>query len=183
MNLENYAPVADRLVLFWQDNPNGRIHTELVVDDGTRVMFRADIYRDIADPIPVTIGFAEEIRGSSNVNRTSALENCETSSIGRALANWKYQASEQRPSREEMTKVARHTPTEAPSKPSEPRKAELGSMAGDGPSQAQLRLLKALKFSGPTPTTKKAASDLITTLKEAQAALDAASNEPAEEPF
>lgn len=182
MNLENYAPVADRLALFWAENPNGRIHTELVVDDGTRVMFRAEVYRDISDLIPVTIGFAEEIRGSSTVNRTSALENCETSSIGRALSNWKYQASPERPSREEMAKVARQSDSESLQAS---RTARVGDRVPGGltePSGPQIRMIRALGHSGPMPQTKQAASDLITTLKNAQAALDARRDAP-EEPF
>jgi len=55
--------------------------------------------------------YAEEIVGSSPVNRTSALENCTTSAIGRALADMGYQGSlngkASRPSREEMEKVER----------------------------------------------------------------------------
>lgn len=152
MNLENYAPVSDRLVLYWADNPNGRIHTEIVVDDGTRLVCRAAIYRDAQDDRPVTVGYAEEIRGSSNVNKFSALENCETSAIGRALANWKYQASDQRPSREEMGKVVRHEGA--------------GNAGVAGPTDAQLRMLKALG-STAKPTTKREASQLIDNLKAA----------------
>lgn len=182
MNLENYAPVADRLALYWAENPNGRIHTDLVVDDGTRVMFRAEVYRDIADPIPVTIGYAEEIRGSSTVNRTSALENCETSSIGRALSNWKFQASPERPSREEMAKVARQS---EPATSQATRTTRVGDRVPGGltpPSEAQIALIRKLGHSGPMPQTKQAASSLITTLKNAQAALDARHDAP-EEPF
>jgi hypothetical protein len=157
MNLDNYAPVADRLALFWAENPNGRIHTEIVVDDGTRIIFRAIVYREANDPTPTAVGFAEEIRGSSNVNKFSALENCETSSIGRALSNWKYQASSERPSREEMSKVARME-----SKPTtmSPRSA------AEGPSEAQIRMLKALG-STARPSTKREASQLIDQLKSA----------------
>lgn len=155
MNLDNYAPVADRLALFWADNPNGRIHTEIVVDDGTRIVFRAIVYREANDPTPTAVGFAEEIRGSSNVNKFSALENCETSSIGRALSNWKYQASSERPSREEMSKVARME--------GKPTTMSPGS-AAEGPSDAQMRMLKALG-STARPATKREASQLIDELK------------------
>jgi hypothetical protein len=154
LNLDNYAPVADRLALFWADNPNGRIHTEIVVDDGTRIVFRAIVYREANDPTPTAVGFAEEIRGSSNVNKFSALENCETSSIGRALSNWKYQASSERPSREEMSKVARMGGPTIMS----PRSA------AEGPTDAQMRMLKALG-STARPATKREASQLIDELK------------------
>jgi len=63
------------------------ITTDIVIDDGTRVIIKAKIF-DLANPTTsVGEGFAEEIRGSSNVNKKSAIENCETSAIGRALAS------------------------------------------------------------------------------------------------
>jgi hypothetical protein len=61
------------------------INTEIAVDDGTRVVVKATVIDDKG--MIIGSGFAEEIRGSSNVNKTSALENCETSAIGRALAS------------------------------------------------------------------------------------------------
>jgi len=63
------------------------ITTNLIIDDGKRVIIKAQIF-DLSNPaIPVGEGYAEEIRGSSLVNKTSAIENCETSAIGRALAS------------------------------------------------------------------------------------------------
>ena len=55
-----------------------------MLDDGQRVVVKAFIRRE--DGTVIATGYAEEIRGSSNVNRTSAIENCETSAWGRALA-------------------------------------------------------------------------------------------------
>jgi hypothetical protein len=57
----------------------------------------------------IATGYAEEVRGAGNVNRTSHVENCETSAIGRALANCGMAGSDmtKRPSREEMSKVQR----------------------------------------------------------------------------
>jgi hypothetical protein len=57
----------------------------------------------------ISTGYAEEVRGAGNVNRTSHVENCETSAIGRALANCGMAGSDmtKRPSREEMAKVQR----------------------------------------------------------------------------
>ena len=60
------------------------IQTWLISDQDDRVVVRAVIH-DKDDHVVAT-GFAEEVRGSSNINKTSALENCETSAIGRALA-------------------------------------------------------------------------------------------------
>ena len=62
------------------------------------------------DAYPWTTGFAEETVSTRGVNSTSALENCETSAIGRALANANYAAKGKRPSREEMAKVNQGQP-------------------------------------------------------------------------
>lgn len=158
MNLDNYAPVADRIAAYWRDNPDGRIATELLIDDGTRVLMRASVYRRADDPLPVAEGLAEEIRGSSNVNRTSAVENCETSAIGRALANWIYQASTERPSREEMGKVARMTPQEGAGSPQPATPSRLGP---EPATDAQKRKLRALGYAGPVPASKRETSALI----------------------
>ena len=59
--------------------------TQIVVDDGKRVVIKA-IASD-KDGRILGSGFAEEIRGEGHVNKTSALENAETSAIGRCLAS------------------------------------------------------------------------------------------------
>lgn len=109
-NLDNYETVEARLAKFWEDNPNGQVFTSIYHYDDNRVVFKAEIYKDIADPRPVATGYAEEVRDASPVNRTSHVENAETSSIGRALSNWRYASkSHPRPSRQEMEKVQRMT--------------------------------------------------------------------------
>ena len=61
------------------------IDTQIIVDDGHRVVVKAVVTNK--DGITVGSGMAEEIRGQGHVNTTSALENAETSAIGRALAS------------------------------------------------------------------------------------------------
>ena len=61
------------------------IDTQILVDDGQRVVVQAKVVDK--NGAVIGSGLAEEIRGSSHVNRTSALENGETSAIGRALAS------------------------------------------------------------------------------------------------
>jgi hypothetical protein len=63
------------------------ITTNIIVDNEIRVVIKAQVYDLSNIEIPVGEGYAEEIRGSSLVNKTSAIENCETSAIGRALAS------------------------------------------------------------------------------------------------
>ena len=62
------------------------IQTEILKDEGGIVQVKANIIDKNNNAI-LGSGLAEEVRGSSNVNKTSALENCETSAIGRALAS------------------------------------------------------------------------------------------------
>jgi hypothetical protein len=78
-----------------------------MTDDGTCVTVRAEIYKMEVDARPVTTGIAQETKGQGGfANKDAWVENCETSAIGRALANWLYQGSTKpRPSREEMSKV------------------------------------------------------------------------------
>ena len=113
-NLDNYEPVADRLARAHADHPDMRVITDLVAvernTDGKPIQYivRAQIW--LGDVLKAQ-DYAEEMVGSSPVNRTSALENCTTSAIGRSLADMGYQGNvngkASRPSREEMEKVAR----------------------------------------------------------------------------
>ena len=104
-NLEDYETVEERLVKFWKDHPDGQIHTKVLEHTTSRFIVEASIYRTEADARPWTTGLAEETIQGRGVNATSALENCETSAIGRALANAGYATKGKRASREEMTKV------------------------------------------------------------------------------
>jgi hypothetical protein len=104
-NLADYEPVEVRLEKFIKDYPAFRISTELEVVEATRYIVKAYLYKDSADSVAWATGYAEETVTSRGVNQTSALENCETSAIGRALANAGYAPKGKRPSREEMTKV------------------------------------------------------------------------------
>ena len=106
-NLEDYETVEERLIKFWKDHPDGQIHTELLDSANGRFIVMARIFRTEADSRPWTSGLAEETIQGRGVNATSALENCETSAIGRALANAGYATKGKRPSVEEMQKVQR----------------------------------------------------------------------------
>ena len=109
-NLEDYETVEERLVKFWKDHPDGRISTTLVEHTLQRFIVQASVFRTEVDAQAWTTGFAEETVSTRGVNSTSALENCETSAIGRALANAGYVTKGKRPSREEMSKVKANEP-------------------------------------------------------------------------
>lgn len=123
---KSYLEVKDRLPLYWGQHPDGRIETEIVMisEDWARVIVRASVFRHRDDAHPAATGLAEETQtpNGGGANRFSHIENCETSAIGRALANYRYQGGMQRPSREEMEKgerreeaeQARRAPASAP---------------------------------------------------------------------
>jgi hypothetical protein len=104
-NLADYEPVEVRLEKFIKDYPAFRISTELEVVEATRYIVKAYLFKNAEDGVAWATGYAEETVTSRGVNQTSALENCETSAIGRALANAGYAPKGKRPSREEMNKV------------------------------------------------------------------------------
>jgi len=107
-NLADYEPVEIRLARFWEDHPNGRVLTDLIHHGDGQFIFRAMLYRE-GETQPFATGYAEEQVTQRGVNQTSACENGETSSVGRALAQAGYAPKGKRPSREEMAKVERMT--------------------------------------------------------------------------
>lgn len=121
-NLSDYETVEERIKRFYKDNPDGRILTDNITTLQDRqvgtwvtksyVYLTAD---DQAKGLPKATGLAFEIDSSKGPQATSALEVCETSSIGRALANANYSGNK-RASRTEMEKVARGQTPVAPAK-------------------------------------------------------------------
>ncbi len=100
-NLNEYVTVSERIEKFYLKHPEGSIQTELIVNDNGIVIFKAYIYRNQEDKLPAT-GHAMEKEGSSFINKTSHVENGETSAVGRALAMLGFEIKKSIASREEM---------------------------------------------------------------------------------
>lgn len=118
-NPSDYETVAERIKRFYTDYPHGRIITKNLTTKEDRLASTWVVRTKIYIPNPLTkegpfheeyilksTGLAFEVDGQGMANKTSALENAETSSIGRALANAGY-SGDKRASREEMEKVNR----------------------------------------------------------------------------
>jgi len=104
-NLQDYETVDERIHKFWKEYPDGRMETELIEASNTRYIVIAKLYKTEADTKPAATGLASETVTEKGVNSTFALENCESSAIGRACANLGFSAKGKRGSREEMAKV------------------------------------------------------------------------------
>jgi hypothetical protein len=109
-NLAEYQTVQERIDLFWQKYPNGRLNLDIVSITESQVVMRGEVYLDKEDKVPTTVDFAEERIGTSNVNKVSFVENCATSCYGRAISalGGEFSPKGKRPSAEEMAKVNRH---------------------------------------------------------------------------
>lgn len=174
-NLDDYEPVASRLDRFLKAHPDARVITDLVHYLSDIAVFKAELW---LDGEIIATGWAEEIRGQGNVNKTSHLENCETGAVGRALANAGLSGSDftKRPSREEMGKVVRMQ--------GDTQITENSNLASD----KQQNMIRAVcKSMGKVPPanlqamTKREASAYIDTLKSGEQ--PAPTYDSPEEPF
>jgi hypothetical protein len=139
-NAKDYVDVQERITRFWREYPEGAIRTRLDSDpsDFTTCRYRAEVYKDRTSAAPDATGYAFEVAGGKGANSTSHEENCETSAIGRALANMGYATSgKDRPSRQEMEK--------AQNAPRAPQAAQQPHSASQGPN--------------PTPDTSQPKKD------------------------
>ena len=126
-NLNDYQTVEERIALFWEKFPNGRIINEIIFDDGERVVIKSEVYTDKDDMRPTAVDFAEEVKSTKGVNQTSRIENGVTSATGRALSllGGDFSPKGKRPSRQEMEKVQRMTqPSESAPKTTKPIKVD-----------------------------------------------------------
>lgn len=179
-NSNDYLEVEDRLDAFYQAHPEGRVWTEPVKisDDGTMIIVHAYVYEHKEDINPVSTGLAQEYKGQSGANKNSWVENCETSAIGRALANWKFQGSAKRPSRQEMEKATGDDsvvpkPAAAPKKKDTPQqtmtspsKNEMGEIILDMCGKDKNFATKTWEFSVARMKLKAGTPDKVTDYTE-----------------
>lgn len=138
-DLNNYETVEDRLVKFWAQYPEGRIATKLVHHTASEFIFAAELFATREpNALPISSGYAHEVVGQGMVNKTSACENCETSAIGRALANAGFATHGKRASREEMAKVQRGTTAGTTSKPTKSESKPVKKLPANVPAALEV---------------------------------------------
>lgn len=162
-NPDDYEPVAVRLDRWLKTATDPRVITHLVEYGSDYCVFRAELYE--ADKL-ISTGWAEERRSERGITSASMVEVCETSAIGRALANCGMAGSDpsKRASREEMQKANRTTGSTVAGGSGSPRPA----------SDKQIGAIRAMcKKAGRTipagleAFTASQASDTIQKLQEA----------------
>jgi hypothetical protein len=139
-----YAPVADRITLFYTRHPAGRIVTRLISRTRFEITVQAFVFRSLEEQRPSATGLASERIGDGDVNTVACLENTETSAIGRALANLGLTASAHRPSREEIDKANRDRARRV----AEPSPGRLTSPTSIGLQRRADRVIDALDLLG-----------------------------------
>ena len=83
---KQYVEVNERIKFFRQEDQykGWGIHTDINMLDGDQCLCKCTIINDAGEVM--SQGHAHEVKSSSNINKTSHVENCETSAVGRALA-------------------------------------------------------------------------------------------------
>jgi hypothetical protein len=164
--LDDYEPVAVRLDRWFKTETEAgfipRILTTLLSAPGADVcVFRAELWRitQLADGAGerstlLASGHAEEVRGSNHITKTSHLEVCETSALGRALSNWNqisHATVNGRPSREEMEKVERYAGPSQSSSNGHANTVVRGPMTGAASEKQIGYIMGACKRDGIVP--------------------------------
>jgi hypothetical protein len=161
-NLDDYETVESRIKRFYEAFEDGRIVTDWANEfaeqpEKARWVVKATIYLsagDQANKLIKSTGYASETEGTGGANNVDALANCETSAIGRALANMAMSGNK-RASREEMQKVesvAQHATLDWMAKLDEmDTKAEVRGLYAEAlRNQAPKQVLDAITAKGKT---------------------------------
>lgn len=131
---KGYALVASRISAFRAICPRGRINTEILSMENGEVTMKTTIYDD--DDRELSNGYAQEKEGSSYINKTSFIENCETSAIGRALGNLGIGSDENIASAEELANAVLNQGEKEKSSPK--KDAKKAPHRKDTPEEARL---------------------------------------------
>lgn len=111
---KEYVQVKDRVLYFNTTYPNGAIVTEKIADEGEYLEIKATVTPDVSVPERKFTGHSQATWGDSMINKSSALENAETSAVGRALGMMGIGVIESVASADEVNKARTQPPKSAP---------------------------------------------------------------------
>lgn len=173
---DGYIPVAERVEKFYERFPGGRIVTQIVEHDPESgfILMRAEVFRTPDDAQPAATGHAYEVRGESYVNKTSYIENAETSSVGRALALLGFEVKRGIASREEVEKAARMNEADRPPARTPPADRPAPEVAAHAPEAAAAPEVKPAPRPAPEPVEDDSALELDILGSAAELGYDAA---------
>jgi len=110
---KKYVLVSDRVIYFNENYINGSITSELIsMPESDQVIIKATVYPDVGQPQRYFTGYSQAVKGDGMVNKTAALENAETSAIGRALAMMGIGVLDSIASADELNKAQSSTRTQ-----------------------------------------------------------------------
>lgn len=162
---KKYVQVSDRILYFNETYPNGSIETKLVSAPGAdMVIVKAKVTPDLEKPIRYFTGYSQAVWGDGVVNKTAALENCETSAVGRALGMMGIGVLESVASADEVYKATRDPRASSTSTTISQDNVTTENTA----SPAQIKYVGGLQKDGKVDTTinplnltKQQASEII----------------------
>jgi hypothetical protein len=181
-DLNDYVQVNERIEKFYEKYPTGSIQTEIISNMNGEVIIKAYAYRDSEDKHPTT-GHAMEKEGSSFINKTSHIENCETSAVGRALAMMGFEIKKSVASREEVANAKLnqdkdpYTPPKAPPKQenseliSKPQANRIYALSG-GNGEICKEVLKTFGYNKSDEVQKKHYDAICKAVQEVAASKD-----------
>lgn len=139
---KEYSTVAKRVNDFRAEHPDWTIQSNILSVDEKTVIVRAEILNN--EGRVIASGLAEESRTASPINKTSAVENCETSAVGRALAFYGLAGSEIASADEVAGAIAREGSKKVSPKDVDLLFAEIAKYANDHQELIDPRGMEAL---------------------------------------
>ena len=156
-----YVEVNERIKAFRKIFPMGFIKSEMVSNENGVCVFRAEVG---VDDVVLGVGYAYEKESSSFINKTSYIENCQTSAVGRALGMLGIGIDTSVASYEEVSNaIANQDQQDKQERKATPKQIELLAKKYEGENLE--KLLKAQNIEKLEDLSMQKASDLISKLK------------------
>lgn len=129
---KQYVTVNERVKAFHELYPNGTIKTLLLsAPEANRIVFRTKVTLDTAKPDRYFTGYASESIGDGFINKASALENAETSAVGRALGFCNIGIVDSTATVDEINKATTSAKNPALNRPSEEHRRTVSRLMGE----------------------------------------------------